>query len=334
MTLHTHTQPDPALHADPALPGWQTRSAEAARAVLRCPALRVRPLAEPVPAALLGSEAGELFAHLVRMQDGAAHANLKAAIRQALDNFEHAALRERTRHVARQLPAPQTGDELTAYCYHLPSAVLADAFGLAPAHWPAIGQEVLAMLRCIAPGGLPAEIAAGARAASQLMQRIRQQLDHPGPLLQTLAQTLERSGLANTTTLLVANAVGLWFQACEGCAGLIGQSLLQAEQQQWQGQSRDWIRQALHVQAPIQNTRRFAAEPVNLLGCPVQAGDTLLITLAGHTADGPNDLAFGDGVHACCNRKHNFAAGWKHNLAGECCMGSLCLSGPFKSLDT
>jgi hypothetical protein len=53
---------------------WIACSAGAVADVLASDLCRVRPLAEPLPKALLGSTAGLIFEHLVRMNDGAKHA--------------------------------------------------------------------------------------------------------------------------------------------------------------------------------------------------------------------------------------------------------------------
>ena len=62
------------LYRDGALGLWVAASAAAVTAVLASDLCQVRPLAEPVPRALLESPAGEIFRSLVRMNDGPAHA--------------------------------------------------------------------------------------------------------------------------------------------------------------------------------------------------------------------------------------------------------------------
>ena len=60
------------VHRDEALGLWVACSAAAVTDVLGHPACLVRPPAEPVPGALLGSPAGDIFGRLVRMNDGRA----------------------------------------------------------------------------------------------------------------------------------------------------------------------------------------------------------------------------------------------------------------------
>ena len=67
------------LYFDEGLKLWVASSHAVIDEAFRGVALRVRPPAAPVPHALLGSAAGEVFAQLVRMNDGAFHAAHKPA---------------------------------------------------------------------------------------------------------------------------------------------------------------------------------------------------------------------------------------------------------------
>src|SRR5688572_5216677 len=72
------------VHRDDRIGMWVVASAEAVGAVLASEICRVRPPAEPVPRALVGAPAGEVFRHLVRMNDGAAHRALRPAVSATL----------------------------------------------------------------------------------------------------------------------------------------------------------------------------------------------------------------------------------------------------------
>src|SRR5262245_30479521 len=61
------------IYHDAALGCWVASSAEAVRAVLTSPFCRVRPIAEPVPRAIIASPAADIFGHLVRMNDDNKH---------------------------------------------------------------------------------------------------------------------------------------------------------------------------------------------------------------------------------------------------------------------
>ena len=71
------------LYFDKGLNLWVASSHAAIAEAFESPALRVRPPAEPVPRALLGGPAGDVFANLVRMNDGAFHAAHKPRLEQS-----------------------------------------------------------------------------------------------------------------------------------------------------------------------------------------------------------------------------------------------------------
>src|SRR5215212_997440 len=72
------------LYYDAALGLWVASSAAAIDAIFNNRLCRVRPVAEPIPRALLGSPAADIFRQLVRMNDGADHCPLKQAISATL----------------------------------------------------------------------------------------------------------------------------------------------------------------------------------------------------------------------------------------------------------
>ena len=59
---------------------WVAASAAAVTAVLTSELCRVRPVSEPVPKALVGTAAGDVFGRMVRMNDGAYHVRLKPSV--------------------------------------------------------------------------------------------------------------------------------------------------------------------------------------------------------------------------------------------------------------
>ena len=304
---------------DAALDCWVTSAADVVTEILDHPSLRVRPPAEPVPQSLQDSAAGRIFAALVRMTDGPAHGPLKQAISAALDSVSEAQIRQSAIDVmpALALPARPDGAQITRFSYALPTVVLAHWIGIPQADWPELIDEVLAFVRCVAPGGSEMDMRAGIQAASRLEQRVRAQLSAPGPLLQRLDAEIARSGLPDGEALLVANAIGLWFQACEGCAGLIGLSLLAAHSNPNPSPSpspsgqraADWVDAVLDDLPPIQNTRRFAAADAVIAGCPLHAGDRVLSVLASQGEGMAHSHAFGYGPHACPG------ASWARTLA-------------------
>ncbi|MBS0967366.1 cytochrome P450 [Nissabacter archeti] len=270
-----------------------TLSPALAAAALTHPLLGVRPPDAPVPPALQDSAAGTVFAALVRMRDGAAHAPLKAALSAALESIPAESVAATARRLAGQLARdlPLLPAALTRFCYALPVCVIADFIGLPPVCRTALVDEVLALVRCIAPGGTPEQLAAGSRAAEALLARMAHCT--PGPLWQALATACEREGITDRAQVPL-NLVGLLFQACEGTAGLIGQSM------QGEGTPAARLAQVLRDTPPIQNTRRVAQADTVLGGALLSKGDQVLVVLGAPDAAGT--LAFGAGAHACPGR--------------------------------
>lgn len=296
---------------DATLRCWMSADADVVAATLSHPHMRVRPPTELVPPSLQGSAAGHLFAALVRMTDGPAHGPLKQAIETALDSVSEADIYQSAIDVmpALSLPSRPSGEQITHFSYALPTVVLAHWIGIPQASWQELIDEVLAFVRCVAPGGSEMDMRAGIQAASQLELRVRAQLPAPGPLLQQLDAEIACSGLPDGQALLVANAIGLWFQACEGCAGLIGLSLLAAQSNWSQLVAADLVDAVLDNLPPIQNTRRFAAGDVEIAGCPLHAGDMVVSVLATRSAGMVHNHAFGHGPHACPGER------WARTLA-------------------
>src|SRR5262245_33634284 len=91
---------DGPVHRDRATGLWVASRASDVAAALASADLRVRPPAEPVPRALVGTRVGEAFAGLVRMNDGPRHGAAKPAVSRALDGLALAALADASRRTA------------------------------------------------------------------------------------------------------------------------------------------------------------------------------------------------------------------------------------------
>src|SRR5436309_15233820 len=68
------------FYRDETLGLWVASSAAAVTAVLTSDACRVRPRAEPVPKALVGTPAARIFGNLIRQNDGDRHDPFKSAV--------------------------------------------------------------------------------------------------------------------------------------------------------------------------------------------------------------------------------------------------------------
>src|SRR5713226_7474351 len=91
------------FYRDEALGLWVASSAAAVTAVLTSDLCRVRPPAEPVPKALLGSPAADIFRYLIRMNEGAGHCPFNRAVSATLDSIAAARITEGSRKWAQFL---------------------------------------------------------------------------------------------------------------------------------------------------------------------------------------------------------------------------------------
>lgn len=296
------------LHRDEALGLWVAAGAEAVTAVLTSELCRVRPPGEPVPRALLGSPAGEIFGHLVRMNDDATHARLKPGVAARVASIDPGRVAEQgarwASELAGELDPAGRPDQLAEFAFRLPVHVVASLLGVAPTALAETASRVGDFVRGLAPGATPAELERGGAAAS-----------HLGALF---AGLLRR----DSVDAVVANTVGYLSQAYEATAGLIGNTLLALARQpdvrdriRTEPQLLPWVvREVARHDSPVQNTRRFLAEGGVVAGQTLKPGDTVLVVLAAANRDpaaNPHPerfdpfrrerriFSFGLGAHAC-----------------------------------
>lgn len=120
----------------------------------------------------------------------------------------------------------------------------------------------------------------------------------------------------------ISNLAALLAQTYDACAGLLGNCIVALSRQpaltdRLRAQPAEieaFVREVLRLDAPVQNTRRFVAEDITLLGQPMRAGDKILVLLAAANVDAkanpdplrfdtgraqPRLWTFGGGVHRC-----------------------------------
>lgn len=304
------------LTYDSALGLWVASSAAAVAAVLNHPACRVRPPQEPVPRAIAGRPAGDVFARLMRMNDGLRHGCPRAAMAAPLQQLGAIDLQPWLAQWRPALSAPQGANDLQRWQWRLPVALLAGLLGIAAERREDLARRTGEFVACLSPLSNAEQLQAADSAAQHLIQQMQALLDAPqhSPFLRAI---LERSqGLAPED--LQANLLGLLAQTHDACAGLIGNSLiaLLAEPSLCQRLSQDpdrlsaWLLQRQRLDPPVQNTRRFVATACTLLGVDLQAGETVLVLLAAANHDPAltavtgcdpayQGFSFGSGTHRC-----------------------------------
>lgn len=306
---------------DEGLKLWIAASPASVRAVLAHADCRVRPLAEPVPAAIAGAPAGQVFAALVRMNEGAAHTQPKLALQRALAGVDLAratalaagftaqALRATGLAAA---AAPPAGTALLAQAmFQVPVSTVAALLGFPAASLPALCGWMGDFVACLSPLSTREQLDGAHGAARALLDSFRTLLRDapgaaPGSLLALVLQEAHEVGWVQSDGLL-ANLVGLLSQTYEATAGLIGNSVIAANRHAGGAAANAANAAALVAEVsrndpPIQNTRRFAAQDCTVAGTPVRAGQAILVLLAAASRDpGAQGEAFGfgHGIHAC-----------------------------------
>lgn len=322
----TATRP---IHRDEALGLWVACNAATVTAVLENPACLVRPPAEPVPPALVGSPTGEIFGRLVRMNDGVKHSTLKPAVSAATSGIEKLVGGEAERWAERlveELHAADDAARVNELAFRLPAYVLASLLGVPPDTLAGTAVLVGDFARSIAPAATSEQRARGNAAAGELLDSCRARLVAGGAapaatLLGALEREVARASGADREDV-VANAVGFLSQAYEATAGLIGNTLvtlgrhecLRAAVASGPDRLLAVVREVVRYDPPVQNTRRFLARDAVVAGQAMKAGETVLVVLAAANRDplansepsrfdpsrsSRQAFTFGAGPHAC-----------------------------------
>lgn len=322
------------FHRDAGIGLWVAAGPAEVDAVLRHPALRVRPPAEPVPQALAGTRAGALYGGWARMNDGAVHASLKGPLQQALAAVDlaraHAVARDFVDRLADDRGAADLANEAMLA---VPVLTVASLLGLtAPASGTRgtvagpgidtnipttvatvatvttdiatdIAADIARFARAMSPLADAPTIAAGIAAARRSADAVANAAGSPWSRL--LQAQWRAAGL--TDDIVTANLLGLMIQSCEATAGLIGNVLLALARDTGNGDTPlpARIARVLHVDPPIHNTRRFVADDAVVCGTPLRSGDVVLVLLAAAAAaaarPAPSGTSptFGAGAHRC-----------------------------------
>ena len=321
------------LYYDRTLALWVAVSAAAVTAVLASASCLVRPQAEPVPAALLGSPPGDIFRHLVRMRDGPGHCSLKRAVAATLGRIDASDAFEQSSTCAASLAGAIVADNPASasdFAIRFPVSVVARLLGVPEAYIQQTTAWTGEFVACLAPGSSTEVLRRGTTAANGLLTLFRSLLSErqsrPAAegILAALAREVECAGIDDRegTDVIVANSIGFLFQAYEATAGLIGNTLLalathRAVREQVVAEPcllRDVILEVLRHDSPVQNTRRFLARDALIESQELRAGDAVLVVLAAANRDpaanpAPHqfdpsrrdrrNFTYGVGGHAC-----------------------------------
>ncbi len=309
----------PPLAYDEQLRLWVASRAEVVMEVLGHPALRVRPSAEPVPRAIVGTPAGELFSQLVRMNDGPLHAVHRPVLQRALAGVKL----DEAHRLALQVAAGIDTASLEDFCLAMPVSAVAALLGFDEAQLPALARWTRDFVACLSPLSNEAQLQAASVAANELLQRFELTMEAPreSSLLAAVVDEA-RQAPAMQRRVLLCNLVGFLSQTCEATAGLVGNSIVALRREPGlhesflagQAQAADIVAEVARHDPSVQNTRRFVAEPTTVAGTQLATGDAILVLLASAHRDpalNPDPdrfelaranrrlLGFGHGPHAC-----------------------------------
>ena len=269
-------------------------SARLVQTALAEPALRVRPAAEPVPAGIVGTAAGEVFGQLVRMTDGTPQRRLKDIVSAALGTVDE----ESVRQLAARSAAAILDDSgsLADVLFRLPAQVVAGLCGLTDGADAEAARLIGDFVLCLSATADPGQLATAAAAADRLQQLLAGRLteDSDG-LLGELVRAARRADWTQTAPLL-ANAVGFLSQTYDATAALIANTLVALEREgSPAAELAGFVREVARHDSPVHNTRRFAAAAITIGDQQLQPGDCVLVLLAAANRDpaaNPDPAAF------------------------------------------
>jgi len=261
----------PMLTRDDRLPLWIAAHADLIASVMAHADCLVRPLHEPVPAALThgSGAAGAVFGELARMNDGDRHTHRRAIVNDILATIDAQDAGQRARDVSKLLLRDGIGDaaRLDAFVLQTPVCTMASLLGFKDAALPRIARWTSEFVACLSPLSGPEQIAAAHTAAQALLADLR---GLPG-------------AAAIKDEARLANLLGLLSQTYEATAGLLGNcivALLSGAGAHDPASLEHLVQRTLRDDPPIHNTRRFAARDLAIGGVTVRQGDTILVILA------------------------------------------------------
>lgn len=289
---------------------WIASCARSVEAVLAHPDCRVRPLHEPVPSAIAQGAAGQVFARLMRMNEGSAHSCPRAVIKPALGAVQ-------VQQIVDLVTQLEGGVEsLDEWMFTLPVALIARLLGVPDEQLKRVAELTRDFVACLSPLSNAAQLHGADAGATQLAQVFSDVLE------QTTLLASIRSGDWVDAQVLNANLIGLLSQTCEASAGLIGNTLVTLAQrpdlleqiQRMPTLAPALVEEVARYDSPVQNTRRFVAKRCLIGNSVLEARDTVLVLLASANRDpvaNPDPdrflldrphrqlFSFGSGKHQC-----------------------------------
>jgi 8-amino-7-oxononanoate synthase len=260
--------------------------------------------------------------------DGSRHARLRRMVSRTFGPAAVEALRPRIEGLVDGLldrvgTTDQPVDLVTAYAFPLPVLVMCEVLGVPAKDRDALRGWTYAVSAPKAATGREAVDGAWASMHEYFRGLIADKRRDPGPdLFSTLVHQHDAEGNLTDSELL-SMAFLLLFAGYETTMNLLAGGSLALltrpdERRRVLAGEVSWascVEELLRLVSPLEGaTWRFATQDVDVAGCPVPAGASVLVSLAGANHDpaayaepddfdpdrsGPKHLAFGHGVHVC-----------------------------------
>lgn len=312
---------------------WVAASAASVAGVLASAVCLTRPLNGPIPEALRGGAAAEIFGRLVRLRDDEARGKLKDAVAGALASIDLRQVadiaRRRAAELYSELGPARDKSWIAQFMFALPVQVIAHLLGIPQRHY----GDVMGWLgdygaaAAAAGTGIPAattEMIArghlGAKALLDLVGGLGSDPNRRGPLFDGLTREATRLGCDDKD--VIVNAVGYMIQGYAGTASLIGSTLLAlardpalcAKVDADRTLLRPLVGEVARHDTVTSSTFRFMARDGEIAGHKLRQGEMIIVLLAAANRDpalNPDpdrlDIAradrksfeFGAGAHAC-----------------------------------
>lgn len=264
---------------------WTVQDYGQIEVAFTCPHLNVRPSSAPVLPFLIDTRAGMIFGNLARMSDGEDHRIRRVIATALIDSLPLDRVGTCTQRASELLMTSSA--TVHDWQVGLSSYSLGLAFGIEENRLPELAFHVASFTRAISPGGTQHQLADGITAAE---------------VLWTMMSNLRIIDVqVAVRDVWIANMIGLFFQAHDSMAGLLGNALIYVQRHPEVTDMRQVIRQVLRESPPICNTRRFTTGPVTFGEIPVVAGETIVLDLEHAMRMNPDapSLGFGSGTHQC-----------------------------------
>lgn len=256
------------LFFDESLSLWVVSGPYLVQQALRDARLRVRPPGEPVPHALQGRLAGEVFSMLVRMNDGDFHARHRPHVEAMASSWSAAAVAQAADAATRELAGRLEPNRLLSV---IPVQAMARLLGVPSAQRDATVDWVHAFTQGLAAGASTEALDRADAAALALMEQG------------------EREGLSRVEA---ANRIACMQQALDATAGLLGNAVRAALVTGTDEDASECVARTAQEDPAVHNTRRFAATQIELGGERIPEGDAVVLLLV-------PACSFGAGSHAC-----------------------------------